>query len=199
LAAILAAAFLDNLKSTGGKIAYGALLALTVSINGYGIFDLALNRPDSSIPKLIHALAAQGCSYGYSSGPMYQVAFYSLERTVLVPLDSKNRYRPYGVAVRRAANFCYVFRPDQERKIDHRAFLALLERENIRYQQTTVSSDTTYHVYYSFTPREKIPANVRERLKLIRRELQSVAGPSQMGLSGELNGPVAARESAQQA
>jgi hypothetical protein len=95
---------------------------------------------------------------------MYQVAFYSLERTVLVPLDSKNRYRPYGVEAGRAPNICYVFRPDQERKIDHRAFLKMLQQESIRYHQTTVNSDTVYHVYYSLMPREKIPPNVREKL-----------------------------------
>jgi hypothetical protein len=115
---------------------------------------------------------------------MYQAAFYSLERTVLVPLDSKNRYRPYGLAVRKASNLCYVFRPDQERKIDHRAFLTLLQRENIRYRHATVNSNTVYHVYYSFWPREKIPPNVRETLKLIRRELRSAYVPRQIGFSG---------------
>jgi hypothetical protein len=114
---------------------------------------------------------------------MYQVAFRSLERTVLVPLDSKNRYRPYGLALREAANLCYVFRPEQERKIDHRAFLAMLQRESIRYHQTTVNSDTIYNVYYSLTPREKIPPNVRERLKLMRRDLRSGAVPAKIGPS----------------
>jgi hypothetical protein len=183
LAAILAAAFLDNLKSHYSKIVYTTLLALTLSLNAYGIFDLAFNQRDLSVPKLINTLEAMGCNYGYSSGPMYQVAFYSLERTVLVPLDSKNRYSPYGLAVREAAKPCYVFRPDQERKIDHRAFLTMLHRENIRYHQTTVNSDKIYHVYYSFTPREKIPPQVRERLKAIRRELRSVDVPRPGGFA----------------
>ncbi|MGH7928006.1 MAG: ArnT family glycosyltransferase [Candidatus Binatia bacterium] len=184
LAAILAAVFLDNLKGNTSRIVYTSLLVLTLSLNAYGIFDLAFNRRDSSILKLINALEAKGCSYGYSSGPMYQVAFYSLERTVLIPLDSKNRYHRYGLQVRETSDICYVFRPDQERKIDHRAFLTMLQRENIRYHQTTVNSDTMYHIYYALTPREKIPPNVREKLKLIRRDLRSVNVPSQIGRSG---------------
>jgi hypothetical protein len=183
LAAILAAAFFDNLKGSHSKIVYAALLVVTLSLNAYGIFDLAFNQHDKSIPKLINALEAKGCSYGYSSRPMYQVAFYSLERTVLVPLDSKNRYRPYGVEASRASNICYVFRPDQERKIDHRAFLKMLQRENIRYHQTAVNSETVYHIYYSLAPREKIPPNVREKLKLIRKDLRSVDVPRQIDLS----------------
>jgi hypothetical protein len=183
LAAILAAAFLDNLKGSYSKIVYAALLVVTLSLNAYGIFDLAFNQRDKSIPELINALEAKGCNYGYSSGPMYQVAFYSLERIVLVPLDSKNRYRPYGVEAGRASNICYVFRPDQERKIDHRAFLKMLQQENIRYHQTGVNSETVYHIYYSLTPREKMPSNVREKLKLIRKDLRSVDVPRKIGLS----------------
>jgi hypothetical protein len=184
LAAILAAAFLDNLRGAYVKTLYTVLLLATISLNAYGIVDLALNQRDGSIPKLINALEAKGCSYGYSSGPMYQIAFYSLERTILVPLDSKNRYRPYEAEVRKAPNICYVFRPDQERKIDHRAFLKILQQENIRYHETTVNSDTVYHIYYSLAPREKIPPNVREKLKLIRKDLRSVDVPRQIGLSG---------------
>jgi len=184
LAAILATAFLDNLKGAYVKALYTALLLATISLNAYGIVDLALNQGDGSMVKLINALEAKGCSYGYSSGPMYQVAFYSLERTVLVPLDSKNRYRPYGLAVSRAPNICYVFRPDQERKMDHRAFLTMLQRENIRYEQAMVNSHIVYHIYYSLTPREKIAPNVREELKRIRKDLRSVDVPKQIGLSG---------------
>lgn len=183
LAAILATAFLDNLKGTYVKALYTALLLVTISLNAYGIVDLALNQRDGSMAKLINVLQAKGCSYGYSSGPMYQVAFYSLETTILVPLDSKDRYRPYGVEVGRAPNICYVFRPDQERKIDHRAFLKMLQIENIRYHETTVNSDTVYHIYYSLAPREKIPPNVREKLKRIRKDLRSVDAPRQIGLS----------------
>lgn len=183
LAAILAAAFLDNIRGTYIKALYTALLLVTISLNAYGIVDLALNQRDGSIAKLMNALEAKGCNYGYSSGPMYQVAFYSLERTVLVPLDSKNRYRPYGVKAGRASNICYVFRPDQERKIDHRTFLKMLEQENIRYHQTAVNSETVYHIYYSLGPREKIPPNVREKLKLIRKDLRSVDVPRQIDLS----------------
>jgi hypothetical protein len=183
LAAILAAAFLDNIRGTYIKALYAGLLLVTISLNAYGIVDLALNQRDGSIAKLINALEAKGCNYGYSSGPMYQVAFYSLERTVLVPLDSKNRYRPYGVKAGRASSICYVFRPDQERKIDHRAFLKMLQGENIRYHQIAINSDTVYHIYYSFAPREKIPPNVREKLKLIRKDLRSVDVPRQIGLS----------------
>jgi hypothetical protein len=184
LAAILAAAFLDNLKGTYVKALYMTLLLVTISVNAYGIVDLGLNQGDRSMAKLISALEAKGCSYGYSSGPMYQVAFYSLEKTVLVPLDSKNRYRPHGLAVGRAPDICYVFRPDQERKLDHRAFLTMLQREDIRYEKAMVNSDTVYHIYYSLTPREKIPPNVREKLKVIRKNLRSVDAPGQIGLSG---------------
>jgi hypothetical protein len=183
LAAILAAAFLDSIRGTYTKALYGALLLVTISLNAYGIVDLALNQRDGSIAKLVNALEAKGCSYGYSSGPMYQVAFYSLERTVLVPLDSKNRYRPYGVEIAKAPDICYVFRPDQERKMDHRAFLKMLQRENIQYHETTLNSDTVYHIYYSLAPREKIPPNVREKLKLIRKDLRSVDVPRRIGLS----------------
>jgi hypothetical protein len=181
LAAILAAAFLDHLQSTRVKALYAALLLATLSLNAYGIIDLALNQRDRSMARLINELQAKGCRYGYSSGPMYQVAFYSLEKTVLVPLDSKNRYLPYGIETARAPQICYVFRPDQERKIDHRAFLTMLERENIQFRETTVNSDTVYHIYYSFAPRQKIPPNVRDKLKLIRRDLQSVDAPGKIG------------------
>jgi 4-amino-4-deoxy-L-arabinose transferase-like glycosyltransferase len=184
LAAILAADFLDKLRGMYVKAFYTALLVATLCLNAYGIVDLALNRRDGSIAKLINALEGKGCSYGYSSGPMYQIAFYSLERNVLVPLDSKNRYHPHAVQVGKAPNLCYVFRPDQERKLDHRAFLRMLEQENIHYQQTTVNSDTVYHIYYSLAPREKIPPNVREKLKLIRKDLRSADVPRQIGLSG---------------
>jgi 4-amino-4-deoxy-L-arabinose transferase-like glycosyltransferase len=184
LAAILAAAFLDSIRGTYIKALYAALLLVTISLNAYGIVDLAVNQRDGSMAKLINVLQAKGCSYGYSSGPMYQVAFYSLERTVLVPLDSKNRYRPYEAELRKAPNICYVFRPDQERKTDHRAFLKMVQQENIRYRETTVNSDTVYHIYYSLAPREKIPPNVREKLKLIRKDLRSVDVPGQIGLSG---------------
>jgi 4-amino-4-deoxy-L-arabinose transferase-like glycosyltransferase len=184
LAAILAAAFVDNLRGAYVKTLYTVLLLATISFNAYGIVDLAFNQRDVSIAKLVNTLEAKGCSYGYSSGPMYQVAFYSLERTVLVPLDSKNRYRPYGVEIAKAPDICYVFRPDQERKIDHRAFLKMVQQENIRYQEATVNSDTVYRIYYSLAPREKIPPNVREKLKLIRNDLRSVDVPKQIDLSG---------------
>lgn len=191
LAAILAAAFLDSLKGMYVKALYTTLLLGTISLNAYGIVDLALNQGDRSMAKLINVLEAKGCSYGYSSGPMYQVAFYSLERSVLVPLDSKNRYTPYEVAAGRAPNICYVFRPDQERKIDHRAFLTMLERENVRYEQTMVNSDTVYNIYYSLTPREKIPPNVREKLKVIVKDVSR-----QIGLSGTVQKAISAAKMA---
>jgi hypothetical protein len=59
----------------------------------------------------------------------------------------------------------------------------MLKQENIHSNQATVIGDPTYHVFYSFAPREKIPPNLRERLKRIRSELRSVDLPSQRGLS----------------
>jgi hypothetical protein len=59
---------------------------------------------------------------------------------------------------------------------NHRAFVTLLDQENIGYGQTTVNSDTIYHIYYSLTPRERLQANLRERLKFIRQNLPELAG-----------------------
>lgn len=179
-------AFLDKLRGTYGKTLYTILLLATISLNAYGIVDLAFNQRNGSVPKLINVLEAKGCGYGYSSLPMYQIAFYSLERTILVPLGSRSRYAHYDTEVGNASNICYVFMPDQVQGKDHRAFLTMLQRENIRYEHVMVNSDTVYHIYYSLTPREKIPPNVREELKLIRNDLRSVDVPKQISLSGNV-------------
>jgi hypothetical protein len=188
IAAILAAAFLDNLKTTYVKALYTALLLATISLNAYGIVDLALNQRDASTAKLVNALETKGCSYGYSSGPMYQIAFLSLERTIFVPIDSTSRYTRHELEVGRAPQLCYVFRPDQVQQKNHRAFVKLLEQEKIGYQETTVNSDTVYHIYYSLEPRERLQSNIREKLKAIRQHLPQLAvdGPTEIGLAGSL-------------
>jgi 4-amino-4-deoxy-L-arabinose transferase-like glycosyltransferase len=172
LAAIVAAAFFDNLRGVYVKALYAALLVGTISLNAYGIVDLALNQRDGSIAKLITTLEAKGCNYGYSTGPMYQIAFLSLERTIFVPIDSKSRYPDHEIEVGKASRVCYVFIPDQVLEKNHRAFTKLLEQEKIGYQQIiTVNSDTNYHIYHSLAPRQRIQPNVREKLKIIRRNL----------------------------
>jgi hypothetical protein len=167
----VAAAFLDNLKGNSVKVLYMALFVATVSLNAYGIADLVLNRRDASMAKLISALDAKKCSYGYSAGPMYQIAFLTLEKTIFVPIDSAGRYSRHENEVGRAPHICYVFSRDQVRQKNHRAFTKLLEQEKIGYGQTTVKGDTVYHIYYWLTPRERIQSNVREKLKIIRQNL----------------------------
>jgi hypothetical protein len=154
---------------------FAAMLLATISLNTYGILDLAFNLRDDSIIKLVNALEAKGCRYGYTAGSMYQIAFLSQERAIFVPVDQWGRYPRYDLEVAKATNICYVFGPEQFRQKNHRAFTKLLEQQNIRYHKTTVNGDTDYYIYHSFEPREKIPATIRETIKLIRNTLSESA------------------------
>jgi 4-amino-4-deoxy-L-arabinose transferase-like glycosyltransferase len=163
LAAVIAGVFFDGLRTVYGKGLYAFFLAGTILINGYGILDMALHRrQDEPVAKLIAAAEAQACRYGYSAGPMYHVAFRSLERIILVPLD-KSRYPQYKTQVSEAPAICYVFRKDQERKKIHMAFLELLREEGVVYQQSSVGN---YVVYHSFDPRYKISPSLLEQAKI---------------------------------
>ena len=113
------------------------------------------------VKALVEALDAHGLARCYSAGPMYHAVFESGERIILSPLQ-KDRYPAYGRLVNEADRICYVFRPDQKTKAQHRAFLQLLARKNITYRRLDTGA---YIVWYKFHPRREIRKNDMDEVR----------------------------------
>ncbi|MGH7824314.1 MAG: hypothetical protein ACREQ7_03955, partial [Candidatus Binatia bacterium] len=164
LMAIMAAAFLNDLRGKYPKKIYTGLFAFTIALNGYGILDIALDQPHSTIPNLIKVLEKEGCRRGFSARHMYYLGFHSLEKLVFVPLEPhRSRYDPYETEVMNAADICYVFSADDEEKKEHQAFMKMLRERDIHYQVVKVDK---YSILTSINPRERITQALLEKVRL---------------------------------
>lgn len=154
-----------------------------VAVAGFGavlVFNLATWVDATTIPdagvegngiQLLDYLEGEGLERCYSAGPLYHLVFRSQERVIFAPLQ-KDRYPPYNALLEAADRVCYVFRQDQRRKRQHRAFVEYLASAEVSYQEHSVAD---YVVFYSFSPRSALTADVMSAV----RHLQPVVADKQ--------------------
>ncbi len=156
LAAVMAGVLLSRLHGTRRRwMAAGVASVLVFNLLSWGDMSAAAGTGSAKrIERLNAALAGLELDRCYSAGPMYHAVFGAKEEIILAPLQ-KDRYPAYGLAVAGAREICYVFRPDQAEKRQHLAFMSLLERKNISFEQASTGD---YEILYGFSPRRAITA-----------------------------------------
>ncbi len=163
LAAVMAAVLLSRLQGSRRRWMTAGVTAVLV-FNLLSWADLSAAAGGSSgerIEGLNAALASRGLTHCYSAGPMYHAVFAAREEIILAPLQ-KDRYPAYGDSVAAAPEICYVFRPDQRNKRQHRAFMSLLEAKKVSFE-TAATPD--YKILHSFSPRAAITATDMDRVR----------------------------------
>ncbi len=147
-----------------------ALRWMQVGVVGVLLFNMAgwtdalmlRGRVDAERGKpLLEFLAANDLAACYSAGPLYHLVFESNEGVVLAPLQN-DRYPRYNEIVEASERICYVFRPDQQKKRQHKALIALLAERGVEYRRADVGS---YQVLYGFEPRAALDGEAIERLR----------------------------------
>ncbi|MFT4572357.1 MAG: hypothetical protein ACI8TX_003121 [Hyphomicrobiaceae bacterium] len=146
-------------------------LAAFFTVVGFNLVTWAdaMTLPDSGVEargeKLLSFLDERDLGECYSAGPLYHLAFRSVEGVILAPLQ-KDRYPEYDRRVEVADNICYVFRDDQQRKAQHKAFLDLLQQREVSYQHGSVAD---YNVFWDFRPREALDRQAIDRVRRLEK------------------------------
>lgn len=163
LAAVMAGVLVSRLEGPRrGWMVAGIASVLVFNLLSWADLSAAAGADSTErIKRLNSTLAAKGLTHCFSAGPMYHAVFAAKEEIILAPLQ-KDRYPAHGRAVAGADKFCYVFRPDQSDKRQHRAFLSLLETKGVAFE---TSSTPDYTILHSFNPREAISAADMEAVR----------------------------------